>query len=287
MSSINAKGVAHATTDARPTSPVQPGRVSAWLQRWKFRLISLAAVGLVLAMWQLSSVLEWVNPTLLPPLTEVASTAIELVAKGYRQTPLWQHWAVSSARALAAFTAAIVVGVPLGLAMGRSQSVSAVFNPFVQFLRPLPKIALVPLVILWFGIGEGGKFFLIFIATVLSIIVSAAASVQGVSEARIRAAQTLGASRRKQFTHVILPNALPEIMTGIRLSVGVGWTSLIAAEMVAADSGLGWMVINAGTYLRTDVVMLGILMLGLTGVLFDQVIVLLQRRLAPWAGKDV
>lgn len=286
MSSINAKGVAPAMPDARHDPSAQPSRMSAWLQQWKFRLISIAAVALVLVIWQLSSTLEWVNPTLLPPVTEVATTALELIAKGYRQTPLWQHWLISTARASAAFVAAIVVGVPLGLAMGRNPYVNAALNPFVQFLRPLPKIALVPLVILWLGIGEGGKFFLIFIATVLSIIVSAAAAVQGVSEARIRAAQTLGASRRKQFTHVILPNALPEIMTGIRLSVGVGWTSLIAAEMVAADSGLGWMVINAGTYLRTDVVMLGILMLGLTGVLFDVVIVTLQRRFAPWAGKD-
>ncbi len=143
-----------------------------------------------------------------------------------------------------------------------------------------------PLVIVWFGIGEGSKFFLIFIATVLSIMVGAAAAVANVSQARLRAAQTLGASRAQLFTHVVLPNALPELFTTVRLAIGIGWTSLIAAELVAANSGLGWMVINAGSYLRTDVVMLGILLLGLIGYLFDWLLVLLQKRFAPWAGKE-
>ena len=253
----------------------------------RFTLVSVVAVAWVILTWQLASSLGWVNATLLPSPLEVIATAGDLAQRGYRQTALWQHWLVSSSRALVAFIAAIGIGVPLGLLMGRNLYVNAALNPFVQFLRPLPKIALVPLVILWFGIGEGGKFFLIFISTLLSIVVSSAAAVQGVSQARLRAAQTLGANRRQQFVHVILPNALPEVMTGIRLSVGIGWTSLIAAEMVAANSGLGWMVINASSYLRTDVVMLGIFLLGLTGVLFDWGIVALQRRLAPWAGRDV
>jgi taurine transport system permease protein len=180
----------------------------------------------------------------------------------------------------------VLVGVPLGLAMGLSPTLSAVLDPFVQFMRPLPKIALVPLVIVWFGIGEGAKFFLIFIATVLSIMVGAAAAVAHVGQARLRAAQTLGASRAQLFTHVVLPNALPELFTTVRLAIGIGWTSLIAAELVAANAGLGWMVINAGGYLRTDVVMLGILLLGLIGYLFDALLVLLHRRFAPWSGKD-
>jgi taurine transport system permease protein len=161
-----------------------------------------------------------------------------------------------------------------------------VLNPFVQFLRPLPKIALIPLVIVWFGIGEGAKFFLIFISSFLSIVVGAMAAVQGVSQGRLRAAQTLGASRRQQFVHVVLPDALPEVFTSVRLSIGIGWTSLIAAEMVAANSGLGWMVINAGSYLRTDVVLLGIVLLGLTGYAFDWLLQGLQRRHAPWTGRD-
>jgi taurine transport system permease protein len=257
----------------------------AALRGWRAPGISVAAVALVLVVWQLSGSLHWVDALLLPPPSEILRTAGELLASGYRQTPLWAHVLISTTRALSAFVVAIATGVPLGLAMGLSPTLAAALNPFVQFLRPLPKIALIPLVIVWFGIGEGAKFFLIFIPSFLSTVVGAAA-VLSVSQARLRVAQTLGASRRQLFVHVVLPNALPELFTSVRLSVGIGWTSLIAAEMVAANSGLGWMVINAGSYLRTDVVLLGIVLLGLTGYAFDWLLVRLQRRYAPWTGKD-
>ena len=263
-----------------------PGERAAPWRRWKYPLVSGTTVTLFVVVWQLSGSLNWVDPLLLPPPSEILRTALELLASGYRQTPLWEHFLTSTARALAAFVVAIVSGVPLGLAMGLSPTLGAALNPFVQFLRPLPKIALIPLVIVWFGIGEGAKFFLIFISSFLSIVVGAAAAVLGVSQARLRAAQTLGANRRQLFLYVVLPNALPELFTSVRLSIGIGWTSLIAAEMVAASSGLGWMVINAGSYLRTDVVLLGIVLLGLTGYFFDWSLVHLQRRFAPWAGMD-
>lgn len=262
-------------------SPLAP----LW-QRWRYPLISATSIVLLLALWQLSGALAWVDPLLLPPPSEVLATGLDLLQNGYRQTPLWSHFLVSVARALAAFAVAIAIGVPLGLAMGLTPGLNAALNPFVQFLRPLPKIALIPLVIVWFGIGEGAKFFLIFISSFLSIVVGAAAAVAHISTARQRVAQTLGLSARQRFVHVVLPDALPEVFTSIRLSIGIGWTSLIAAEMVAASSGLGWMVINAGTYLRTDVVLLGILLLGLTGYFFDWLLVRLQHRFAPWAGKD-
>ena len=260
--------------------------LSEILQKYRQPLIGIASILLFLIVWQLSGTLGWVDPLLLPSPSEVFRTAAELAVSGYRQTPLWEHFLTSTARALSAFAVAIVVGVPLGLSMGLVPTLNAVLDPFVQFLRPLPKIALIPLVIVWFGIGEGAKFFLIFISSFLSIVVGAVAAVTSVSQGRIRVAQTLGATRHQIFRYVVLPNALPELFTTIRLSVGIGWTSLIAAEMVAANSGLGWMVINAGTYLRTDVVLLGILLLGLTGYLFDWILLRLQRRLAPWAGKD-
>lgn len=254
--------------------------------RHRLLLVGIASVVSFLVIWQLSGSLGWVDPLLLPPPSDVLRAAAELVASGYRQTPLWQHFLVSVARALSAFAVAIAVGVPLGLAMGLAPTLNAALEPFVQFLRPLPKIALIPLVVVWFGIGESSKFFLIFISSFLSIVVGAVAAVASVSQGRIRVVQTLGATRRQIFRHVVLPNALPELFTTVRLSVGIGWTSLIAAEMVAANSGLGWMVINAGSYLRTDIVLLGIFLLGLTGYFFDWLLVRLQKRHAPWAGKD-
>lgn len=256
------------------------------MKTWQRRLFSSVSVLAVLGLWQLSGSYNWVDALLLPPPSEVIRTTGELLASGYRQVPLWEHFLISVLRALAAFVAAIALGIPLGLVMGLSPTVSAVFDPFVQFLRPLPKIALIPLTIVWFGIGEGGKFFLIFISSFLSIVVGAAAAAGSVSQARMRAARSLGASQGQLFRYVVLPSALPELFTSVRLSIGIGWTSLIAAEMVAATSGLGWMVINAGAYLRTDVVMLGIFLLGTTGYLFDWSLVRLQSALVPWAGRD-
>ena len=157
----------------------------------------------------------------------------------------------------------------------------------MQFLRPLPKIALIPLVVVWFGIGEGSKFVLIFLSTGLSVVVSAAAR-RGLGQRDAHAGGAVAGREPAPAVHLRRAAAqpCPELLTGIRLSVGIGWTSLIAAEMVAATSGLGWMVLNASSYLRTDVVMLGILLLGLTGYAFDWVLLALQRRWVPWAGRD-
>ena len=253
---------------------------------WYYAALSAASVLVVLVLWQLSGSLNWIDPLLLPPPSEIWVSTRELLETGYRQIPLWQHFGVSVLRASVAFAVAIIVGIPIGLGMGLSPGFNAVLNPFVQFLRPLPKIALIPLTVVWFGIGEGSKFFLIFISCFLTVVVGAAAAVGSVSQGRIRAARVLGANRRQIYTHVVLPNAAPELFTSVRLAVGISWTSLIAAEMVAATSGLGWMVMNAGTYLRTDVVMLGIVLLGLTGYLFDLALVLAQRATVPWAGRD-
>jgi taurine transport system permease protein len=249
-------------------------------------LVSTAAIAAVLALWQVAGSAKWVSPLVLPPPSEVFETAVELVEAGYRSVPLWEHILVSLARALVAFVIAVVTGVPLGLAMGMFPGLSAILDPFVQFLRPLPKLALIPLVIVWFGIGEFSKFFLIYVSCVLTVVVGAAAAVATVPQGRVRAARALGASRSQLFRHVILPSALPELFTNVRLAVGIGWTTLIAAEMVAANSGIGWMVINAGSYLRTDIVMLGILLLGITGYALDLALVATQKVSVPWMGRD-
>jgi len=248
-------------------------------------LVSTLAVAASLVAWFLAAQLKLVDPLFLPGPIEVFETAVELARDGYRQVSLWEHIAVSVGRALFAFLIATLIGVPLGLLMGRLPVVGAVLDPFVQFLRPLPKLALIPLVVVWFGIGEFSKFFLIFLATLLTVLVSAAAAVQSVPVGRIRAAQSLGATERQLFRHVILPSAVPEIFTGIRVAIGIGWTTLIAAEMIASSSGLGWMVMNASSYLRTDIVMLGIVLLGVIGYFLDLALVQAQRRIVHWSGR--
>ena len=247
--------------------------------------IGALAVIAVLALWQVAGRAGWVDTLFLPPPDELLTSLADLWRNGYGQIPLARHVGVSLARALAAFIAAVIVGVPLGLAMGLNAGLNAVLNPFVQFLRPLPKIALIPLTIVWLGIDEGSKFFLIFIATFLNVLVGAAAAVHGVPQGFIRVAQTLGLRRWQIFWRVVFPHCAADLFTTIRLSVGSGWTALVAAELVASTSGVGWMIINAGSYLRTDVVMIGILILGLIGYAMDVALVALQRWIVPWTGK--
>lgn len=248
-------------------------------------LVSVTAIAASFVLWFAVAQLKLVDPLFLPGPIDVFETALELARDGYRQVSLWMHVAVSVGRALFAFFVAILVGVPLGLLMGRAPVFNAILDPFVQFLRPLPKLALIPLVVVWFGIGEFSKFFLIFLATLLTVLVSAAAAVNSVPVGRVRAAQSLGASERQLFRYVILPSAVPEIFTGVRVAIGIGWTTLIAAEMIASSSGLGWMVMNASSYLRTDVVMLGIVLLGGIGYLLDVALVKAQRRIVHWTGR--
>jgi taurine transport system permease protein len=187
---------------------------------------------------------------------------------------------------MVAFALAVGLGVPLGLAMGLSPILFSALEPFVQFFRPLPKIALIPLAILWLGIGEVSKVFLIFLSTLFTVVVGSAASVRSVGQGQLRLGAVLGANSRQLVYHFILPACLPEIFTSIRLAIGVGWTTLIAAEMVAAESGMGWMVMNASSYMRTDLVMLGIILLGMTGYFLDCLLVLIEKIAVPWAGRQ-
>jgi taurine transport system permease protein len=247
--------------------------------------LSITSIIVVTLMWELAARMHWVEPLLLPPPSDILRTAIDLARNGYQHKPLWLQVGLSLARALSAFAAAILIGVPLGIAMGMAPNFGALIDPFVQFLRPLPKLALIPLMILWFGIGEFSKILLIFISAVLSIIVGAAAAVGNVRRQQLRAGQALGAHGFALFRYVILPHMLPELFVTVRLSLGIGWTTLIAAEMIASDAGLGWMVVNAGSYLRTDIVMLGIVLLGGTGYALDLALLGLQRWTTPWAGR--
>ncbi|KAI3593210.1 ABC transporter, permease protein (cluster 10, nitrate/sulfonate/bicarbonate) [Cupriavidus sp. U2] len=247
--------------------------------------VSALAVIAVLGLWQIAGGSGWVDTLFLPPPSELLGTLADLWQHGYGQIPLARHIGISLARAMSAFVMAVMIGVPLGLAMGLHSGLNAALNPFVQFLRPLPKIALIPLTIVWLGIDEASKFFLIFIATFLNVLVGAAAAVQGVPQGYIRVAQTLGLGRRQIFWRVVFPHCAADLFTTIRLSVGIGWTALVAAELVASTSGVGWMIINAGSYLRTDVVMIGIVILGLIGYALDVALVALQRAIVPWTGK--
>jgi taurine transport system permease protein len=178
-----------------------------------------------------------------------------------------------------------VVGVPIGFAMGLSSFWRGLLDPVVEFMRPIPPLALIPLVILWLGIDERAKVSLLFLAALFIMIIAARSGVSSVRISKVHAAYSLGASKAQVLRHVILPNALPEIFTGLRTAMGVCWGTLVAAELVAADKGLGSMILIAKNFLQTEVVVLGIIIIGAIGFAIEMVMRRLEAWLIPWRGK--
>ena len=178
-----------------------------------------------------------------------------------------------------------LTAIPLGIMMGVNRVARGIFDPLVEFYRPLPPLAYLPLVVIWMGIGEGSKVLLIYLAMFAPLALSARAGVRSVAIEQIHAAYSMGASRGQVLRHVIMPAALPEMLTGMRIAIGFGWTTLVAAEMVAATAGLGFMVLSASKFMVTEVVIMGILVIGLMALLFDFGMRWLEQKLVPWKGK--
>jgi taurine transport system permease protein len=160
-----------------------------------------------------------------------------------------------------------------------------VLDPLIEFYRPIPPLAYLPLIVIWCGIGELSKVLLIYLAIFAPIAIATATGVRTVDPTRLRAAQSLGATRAQLIRHVILPSALPDILTGVRIGLGVGWSTLVAAELIAATSGLGFMVQSAAQFLVTDVVVLGILVIALIAFAMEMGLRALQHKLVPWHGQ--
>jgi taurine transport system permease protein len=244
-----------------------------------------SSTGMV-ATWALVSGLHLVPPLFLPsPVTVLQQFAV-VATDGFSNATLAQHAGTSLFRVLSAFAIATSIGIPLGLAMGVNRWVRGVFDPPISFYWPIPPLAYLPLIIIWLGIGEAAKIALITLAMLAPIVVSAQAGVRSVSAGRIQAALSLGASRRQVFFHVIARGALPEILTGLRIAIGSGWGTLVAAELVAATKGLGFMTLSAAQFLVTEVVFVGIFTIAALAMLCLAAIRLLERLLTPWKGKD-
>lgn len=205
--------------------------------------------------------------------------------EGFSEHTLLEHAMWSLYRVFTSFGLAVVTAVPVGIAMGMSRIARGVFDPPIEFYRPLPPLAYLPLTIIWFGIGDFAKVFLIYLACFAPIAINARAGVRSVSIEQIHAAYSMGASRRQVIWQVVIKAALPEILTGMRVSIAFGWTTLVAAEMVAAKAGLGVMVLNAARFLATDIVFLGIIVIGLIAFAFDLLMRSIERALVPWKGR--
>jgi taurine transport system permease protein len=247
--------------------------------------VSLASAGLMFAAWWVASHSGWVKPLFLPKPEAIWGAFQQSLAGDIDGHTLYGHFAASVARVFAAFALAVTVAVPVGLSMGVSRTARGIFDPPIEFYRPLPPLAYLPLMVIWFGIGETSKIILLFLAIFAPVALAARAGVRSVSQEQIQAARSMGASPWQVVLHVIAPGALPEILVGLRIGMGVGWTTLVAAEMVAADAGLGKMVFNAANFLRTDVVMLGTIIIGVVAFAFEMLMRWVEKRAAPWKGK--
>jgi len=227
-----------------------------------------------------------VSATFLPSPVTVAKTFWSLANKGYQGHTLLHHFLISLMRFGIAFALCIVVGVPVGLLMGMHSGVRAVLDPPIETTRPIPKLALLPLFIIWFGIGELSKTIVIIAALFPLISISAMQAVRAVSVRKIQAAQSLGASPQMIFWRVLLPASLPGIFTGLRVSVGIGVTMLVGAEMVATSDGVAWMALTAADFVQTDVVLVGVLIMAALGYGLDRLFRALEHRVVHWAGKE-
>ena len=248
-------------------------------------VISVVTVALLFAFWFLVTNMGWVKPLFLPSPQAVFQQFYEYLTGAANDKPLWQHFAASMFRVFSAFALACVTAIPVGIAMGMSRVARGIFDPPLEFYRPLPPLAYLPLIIIWFGIDELPKVLLIYLSCFAPLALAARSGMRSASQEQINAAYSMGASYTQVIRHVILPASLPDILVGMRIAIGFGWTTLVAAEMVAASLGLGQMVLNASNFLRTDIVVMGIIVIGVVAYVFDLLMRWIEDRLVPWKGR--
>ncbi|MDD2048898.1 taurine ABC transporter permease TauC [Pseudomonas putida] len=269
---------------AKHTSPSAP--VAKPRRNLSTRWISGLTLATLLLLWWAVTAAEWIEPLFLPSPEAVLAKAWLLLTQGYMDSTLWQHLGASLGRIGLALAAAIVTAIPIGIAIGHNRIARGILDPLIEFYRPIPPLAYLPLIVIWCGIGELSKVLLIYLAIFAPIAIATATGVRTVDPTKLRAAQSLGATRAQLIRHVILPSALPDILTGVRIGLGVGWSTLVAAELIAATSGLGFMVQSAAQFLVTDVVVLGILVIALIAFALEMGLRALQRKLVPWHGQS-
>lgn len=247
--------------------------------------LTLGMLVLVLVVWYIVTALGIFSETMIPSPVSVWQSFVATLADGYKGHTLIQHLGTSLGRLIWAYVLVIVTAVPLGLLSGYNSKVRAILEPIIEFYRPLPPLAYYTILVLWLGIGEGSKLALLYLAGFAPVYIACVSGVMRIDANYIYGAKTLGASKAQIFCYVIFPATLTDIFTGLRTALGVEYTTLVAAEMVAASVGIGWMVLDASNYLRSDIVFMGVIIMGITGIILDLIIRLLEREIIDWKGK--
>jgi ABC-type nitrate/sulfonate/bicarbonate transport system permease component len=260
-----------------------PDSSSRGLGRGARRLIrTVVVIGSVLVAWEVLSRLNMVSPVFFPPPSAIWEALFDILRTGFYGSTLLENLLDSVGRVTVGFIAAVVIGIPLGLAMARSDTIYDIVDPILEFIRPVPPLAYIPLLVVWFGIGELPKVILIAVGTLPMVVFSAVAGVRGTPVQRVSVARCFGASEWQVFWHVYLQSSLPEIFTGLRVGVGIAWSSLVAAELIAAQAGLGWMIEISGRELQVAYIFIGIVLIGALGYLMDLCVRAIEHFVVPW-----
>ena len=272
------RGVSVAISDEAAAS-----RRKADALQLRLTLLRCSSIVLFFAAWAAFSFvnaryLKVFNPVLMPSPLDVLRAGVALVESGELQRDIL----ASLSRVLQGFALAALVGVTLGMAVGRSRVLESLVDPMLELLRPIPPLAFLPMMVLWFGIGEASKIFFIAYAAFFPIFTTTLEGIKYVDPLLLRAAASLGASQRDLFRYVVLPAATPAIITGLRLGFGLSFFVIVAAEFIAADSGLGFLINDARTFFLVSQMLLGAAVIGLIGFGFNRLLRLLEARLLRW-----
>jgi NitT/TauT family transport system permease protein len=246
---------------------------------------SIGAIVLLLVIWFLISHSSFVKPGYIPTPEELGKTFADLVQNGYQGKPLYEHIGISLFRTLTGFLLGVVVGVPIGLLSGYSRRAGAMISPIMAFIRPIPPIAFIPMAVLYFGLGELGKIVLIFFVSFNYVQANAQAGAANFPIAYRRAADSLGLTRMQTFTRIVMPGALLQIFTGLKVALALSWAVVVAAELVGAQSGLGFMISDAALLFRIPVVYIGVMLIGAIGLLLNFSLNLVEARIVHWKGR--
>jgi NitT/TauT family transport system permease protein len=246
-------------------------------------VINVLSLVLLLFFWFLITSMGLVNEIFLPRPQQIIKVLFDLI----QSKKLFYDIYASLFRVAMGFLMGAGMAIPLGLLMGWYRIFQGFMDPVIEFFRPIPPLAFIPLAILWFGIGEESKVFVIWLGTFFPILINVIAGIREVDPILIKAAYTLGARDRNIFFEVCLPASFPFILAGLRIGLATGWTCLVAAELIAARSGIGFMIADARRYFRTDIVMLGIIIIGLIGILLDRLLRIVEKKVTAWQERFV
>lgn len=266
-------------------SAPEPNIVGPRTKRIPDVVYSVGSIVTVLLIWVIGSQTGLINAGYFPTPSTLGAALVDLVKNGYQGHPLAQHVGISLFRTLVGFVIGVAIGVPVGLLAGYSRRAGAVVSPIMAFIRPIPPIAFIPMSVLYFGLGEVGKIILIVFVSFNYVQANAQAGAANIPLMYLRAAESIGLSRAQTFWRVILPGALPQIFTGLKVALALSWAVVVAAELVGAQTGLGFMISDAAQLFRIPVVYIGIVLIGIIGLIMNIALNGIESRIVHWKGR--